>query len=128
MNPEMADIQLQQQQQQVGPGIVSPISDNPPDLSRPISPVQMTDPNLRKRSFSEMSQGPPQMQMVPTDEQSPQAVVAYETSPNGIEEGGHKVQRMIKRGDPPQAHDGKYYCSFATECADQYFDRKCEWR
>ena len=127
MNPEMADIQLQQQQQ-VGPGIVSPISDNPPDLSRPISPVQMTDPNLRKRSFSEMSQGPPQMQMVPTDEQSPQAVVAYETSPNGIEEGGHKVQRMIKRGDPPQAHDGKYYCSFATECADQYFDRKCEWR
>jgi hypothetical protein len=68
------------------------------------------------------------MQMVvPTDQQSPQGV-AYETSPNGVEDGGHKVQRMIKRGDPPQAHDGKYYCNYAPECADQYFDRKCEWR
>jgi len=122
LNHEMAEIQVQQQ---VGPGIASPISENP-DLSRPISPVQMTDPNLRKRSFSEMSQGPPHMHMVPTDQQSPQGV-AYET-PNGIEDGGHKVQRMIKRGDPPQAHDGKYYCNFAPECADQYFDRKCEWR
>jgi len=124
-NPEMADIQVPPQ---VGPsnGIASPISDHP-DLSRPISPAPMTDPNLRKRSFSEMSQGPPQMQMMPTDQQSPQGV-AYETSPNGIEDAGHKVQRMIKRGDPPQAHDGKYYCNFAPECADQYFDRKCEWR
>ena len=122
---EMADIQVAPQ---VGPsnGIASPISDHP-DLSRPISPAPMTDPNLRKRSFSEMSQGPPHMQMVPTDQQSPQGV-AYETSPNGIEDAGHKVQRMIKRGDPPQAHDGKYYCNFAPECADQYFDRKCEWR
>jgi hypothetical protein len=126
-NPEMADIQVQPQV--IGPsngGIASPISDHP-DLSRPISPAPMTDPNLRKRSFSEMSQGPPHMQMVPTDQQSPQGV-AYETSPNGIEDAGHKVQRMIKRGDPPQAHDGKYYCNFAPECADQYFDRKCEWR
>jgi hypothetical protein len=40
----------------------------------------------------------------------------------------YKVQRLVKRGDPPQAHDGKYYCSFALECANQYFDRKCEWR
>jgi hypothetical protein len=126
LNPEMADIQVQPQ---VGPsnGIASPISDHP-DLSRPISPAPMTDPNLRKRSFSEMSQGPPHMQMVvPTDQQSPQGV-AYETSPNGVEDGGHKVQRMIKRGDPPQAYDGKYYCNFAPECADQYFDRKCKWR
>jgi hypothetical protein len=126
LNPKMADIQVQPQ---VGPsnGIASPISDHP-DLSRPISPAPMTDPNLRKRSFSEMSQGPPHMQMVvPTDQQSPQGV-AYETSPNGVEDGGHKVQRMIKRGDPPQAHDGKYYCNYAPECADQYFDRKCEWR
>ena len=113
-------------------GIASPISDNPA-LSRPMSPsnVQM-DPNVRKRSFSEMSQQqppppPPQMHMMPTDHQSPQAS-AYETSPGGMEETGHKVQRMIKRGDPPQAHDGKYYCNFSTECADQYFDRKCEWR
>jgi len=131
-NSEMADIQVPPQVGQVGQvgpsnGIASPISDHP-DLSRPISPAPMTDPNLRKRSFSEMSQGPPpHMQMVPTDQQSPQGV-AYETSPNGGDDAGHKVQRMIKRGDPPQAHDGKYYCNFAPECADQYFDRKCEWR
>ncbi|GAB7329928.1 hypothetical protein MBLNU13_g01632t1 [Cladosporium sp. NU13] len=112
-------------------GIASPISDNPA-LSRPISPSNVPmDPNVRKRSFSEMSQQqppppPPQMHMMPTEHQSPQPS-AYETSPGGMEESGHKVQRMIKRGDPPQAHDGKYYCNFSTECADQYFDRKCEW-
>jgi hypothetical protein len=125
-NTEMADIQVQPQ---VGPGngqIASPISDHP-DLSRPISPVPMPTDHERKRSFSQMSQGPPQMHMMPTDEQSPSGV-AYETSPNGIEDAGHKVQRSVKRGDPPQAHDGKYYCSFGPECADQYFDRKCEWR
>jgi hypothetical protein len=129
LNHGMADIQVQPQPQ-VGPGngaMASPISDHP-DLSRPISPVPMTtDPNDRKRSFSEISQGPPHMQMMSTDQQSDQGV-AYETSPNGIEDAGHKVQRQIKRGDPPQAHDGKYYCSFGPECADQYFDRKCEWR
>jgi len=113
-------------------GIVSPISDNPA-LSRPDSPSNVPmDPNVRKRSFSEMSQQqqpppPPPMQLMHTDHQSPQAS-AYETSPGGVEDSGHKVQRMIKRGDPPQAHDGKYYCNFSTECADQYFDRKCEWR
>jgi hypothetical protein len=125
LNPEMADIQVQPQ---VGPSngqIASPISDHP-DLSRPISPVPMPT-DQRKRSFSEMSQGPPQMHMMPSDQQSPSGV-AYETSPNGIEDTGHKVQRSIKRGDPPQAHDGKYYCNFGPECADQYFDRKCEWR
>lgn len=133
-NYDMAEIQVQGPPQpqvgQIGPsnGIASPISDHPV-LSRPISPsnVQMEDPNARKRSYSEMSQGPPQMHMLPPEHQSPQAS-AYETSPGGMEDQGHKVQRMIKRGDPPQAHDGKYYCSFAPECADQYFDRKCEWR
>lgn len=42
------------------------------------------------------------------------------------EDPGDEVRRS--RGDPPQTHDGKYYCSFSPECADQYFDRKCEWR
>jgi hypothetical protein len=87
----------------------------------------MMDPNIRKHSFSELSQVRPQMHMMPTEHQSPQAS-AYETSSGGMEDSGHKVQRMIKRGDPPQAHDGKYYCNFTPECAGQYFDRKCEWR
>jgi hypothetical protein len=137
------EIQIQGPQPQVGQvgqmapggqgGIASPISDNP-DLSRPMSPSNVPmDPTVRKRSFSEMSQQPPppppppMQHMMPPEHQSPQAS-AYETSPGGVEESGHKVQRMIKRGDPPQAHDGKYYCNFSTECADQYFDRKCEWR
>jgi hypothetical protein len=110
-------------------GIASPISDNTA-LSRPISPSNVPiDPNVRKRSFSEMSQQqpPPQMHMMPAEHQSPQAS-AYETSPGGMEDPGHKVQRLVKRGDPPQAHDGKYYCDFSPDCADQYFDRKCEWR
>jgi hypothetical protein len=142
-NTMSTEVQIQGPQPQVGQvgqmapggqgGIASPISDNP-DLSRPISPSNVPmDPNVRKRSFSEMSQQqqppppPPMQHMMPTEHQSPQAS-AYETSPGGMEESGHKVQRMIKRGDPPQAHDGKYYCNFSTECADQYFDRKCEWR
>lgn len=137
------EVQIQGPQPQVGQvgqmapggqgGIASPISDNP-DLSRPMSPSNVPmDPTVRKRSFSEMSQQPPppppppMQHMMPPEHQSPQAS-AYETSPGGVEESGHKVQRMIKRGDPPQAHDGKYYCNFSTECADQYFDRKCEWR
>jgi hypothetical protein len=129
---DMAEIQMQQLPQMgANNGIASPISDNNPALSRPISPTNapMVDPNIRKRSFSEMSQQqpPPPMQMMPADHQSPQPS-PYETSPGGMEDAGHKVQRMIKRGDPPQAHDGKYYCNFAPECADQYFDRKCEWR
>lgn len=138
---DMADVQIPgppPQVAQMGPngGIASPISDNTA-LSRPISPsnAQMNDPNIRKRSFSEMTQPPPPppMQMMPTDHQSPQPspynVNVNETSPGGMDQdSGHKVQRMIKRGDPPQAHDGKYYCNFAPECADQYFDRKCEWR
>ena len=109
-------------------GIASPISDNTA-LSRPISPSNVPmDPNIRKRSFSEMSQQPPpQMHMIPADHQSPQPS-PYETSPGGMDDAGHKVQRMVKRGDPPQAHDGKYYCNFSPDCADQYFDRKCEWR
>jgi hypothetical protein len=37
-------------------------------------------------------------------------------------------QSFIKRGDPPQAIDGKYYCNFSPDCADLYFDRKNEWR
>lgn len=134
----MADVQIQGPPPPVGQmGIASPISDNQV-LSRPISPSNappMGDPNMRKRSFSEMSQPqqqqqappPAQMQMLPAEHQSPQPS-PYETSPGGMEDAGHKVQRMIKRGDPPQAHDGKYYCNFAPECADQYFDRKCEWR
>ncbi|KAM0720208.1 hypothetical protein Q7P37_004344 [Cladosporium fusiforme] len=132
--------------------IASPISDHP-SLSRPISPsqnvqnVHMEEQMVRKRSFSEMSQGPPQpqqqqqqqqlpppqMQMQPQPQpveqhQSPQPP-SYENSPGGGMEDvqGHKVQRNIKRGDPPQAHDGKYYCNFAPECTGQYFDRKCEW-
>lgn len=138
---DMADVQIPGPPPQVGQmgpngGIASPISDNTA-LSRPISPsnAQMNDPNIRKRSFSEMTQPPPPppMQMLPNDHQSPQPspynVNVNETSPGGMDpESGHKVQRMIKRGDPPQAHDGKYYCNFAPECADQYFDRKCEWR
>jgi hypothetical protein len=120
------NIQVQPQVRPSDGGIALPISDDP-DLSRPISPGQMIVPNTRKRSFSAMSHDPPHMQMLPTDQQSPQEV-AYDTPPNGIEDAGHKVQRLIKRGDPPQARDGKYYCSFATECADQHFDRKCQWR
>ena len=110
-------------------GIASPISENTA-LSRPLSPSNVPmDPIIRKRSFSEMSQQPPPppMHMMPAEHQSPQAS-AYETSPGGMEDSGHKVQRMIKRGDPPQAHDGKYYCNYSPDCADQYFDRKCEWR
>jgi len=113
-------------------GIGSPIRDDSA-LSNPMSPSNvMMDPNIRKHSFSELSQvppPPPQMHMMPPDHQSPQAS-PYETSPGGMgmEDSGHKVQRMIKRGDPLQANDGKYYCNFTPECADQYFDRKCEWR
>ena len=136
----MADVQIPPQ---VGNnnGIASPISDHPP-LSRPISPSQhMQMPEsvpapapapaapMRKRSYSTMSQDPPQqMQMPPAEHHSPYPDPT-EASPSGMDETpGHKVQRMIKRGDPPQAHDGKYYCNFAPECAGQYFDRKCEWR
>jgi hypothetical protein len=133
----MADVHVQQPPPQVGQMVpnhdnplASPISDNTA-LSRPISPSHepINDQHIRKRSFDEMSQQPPppqQMQMMPTSHPSPQTI-PYETSPGGLDDG-HKVQRMVKRGDPPQAHDGKYYCNFAPECADQYFDRKCEWR
>lgn len=116
------------------PGIASPISDHPP-LSRPISPshqIPVPEPapaptaSMRKRSFSVMSQE--HLPMQPAGHHSPYPDPT-EASPGGMDETpGHKVQRMIKRGDPPQAHDGKYYCNFATECAGQYFDRKCEWR
>jgi hypothetical protein len=33
-----------------------------------------------------------------------------------------------RRRDPPRSHNGLYYCNFAPECADRYFDRKSEWR
>lgn len=116
-------------------GIASPIVDDQ-SLSRPISPSNMTTTQLfaKKRSFSEMAQAPPppppmQMQFDHAEHRSSQPEM-YETC---FEESmevaqGHKVQRPIKRGDPPQAHDGKYYCNFAPECAGEYFDRKCEWR
>ncbi|GAB7332400.1 hypothetical protein MBLNU13_g04213t2 [Cladosporium sp. NU13] len=112
-------------------GIASPISDNSA-LSRPISPSNVpTDLNVRKRSFSVLSQQqqpppPPPMQIMHTEHQSPPAS-AYETSPGGMEDVAHKVQRMVNRENPPQAHDGKYYCNFSPDCADQYFNRKCEW-
>ena len=98
------------------PGIAEPIENRP--LSRPISPSNVPiDPNIRRRSFSEMlQQPPPQMHMIPADWHSPQPS-PYQTSIAGA-----------KRGPPPQAHDGKYYCNFSPDCADLYFDRKCEWR
>ena len=109
-------------------GMGPPIRDDP--IYNAVIDISM-DPEIRRRSFSELSEvqppPPPQMHMMPTEHQSP-PISAYETSPGGIEDSGHKIQHMIKRGDPPQAHDGKYYCNFAPECADQYFDRKCEWR
>lgn len=111
-------------------GLASPTSDHQPAMSRQITPshIPMGDTSVRKRSFSEMSQGPQQMQMPAGDHQSPHES-PYGNSPGNVDDSqGHKVQRMIKRGEPPQAHDGKYYCDFAQECTGLYFDRKCEWR
>lgn len=105
-----------------------------PVLDRPIEPYDIPMvPDVRKRSFSELSQVqppspmPPQMDTTPTEHQSPQGS-AYESPNDDLEDTGNQVQRMVKRGDPPQAHDGRYYCNFTPECADQYFYRKCEWR
>ena len=120
-------------------GMASPFR-NDPIYNKVTEPYDIPmNPDVRKRSLSELSQvqpplpPTPQMHMMPTKHQSPQAS-AYETSPGGIECSGHKVQRRIKRetlpklDNPPKAHDGKYYCNFAPECAGQYFDRECEWR
>jgi hypothetical protein len=82
---------------------------------------------MRQYSPSVLYRGPPHMQMMPTDRRSPQRAV-YEVSPNGIEEAWSKMKREIERGGPPQAWDGRYYCSVAPECDDQYFDQKDEWR
>lgn len=132
-------VQLQGPPPQIGPrapqyGVTSPISEHPA-LSRPTSPSDVSmDPNVRKRSSSEIWPEevlpplcPTPLQMLPTEHEDP-PIGFYECSPGLMENSGHKVQRMIKRGDPPQANNGKYYCNFSSECADQYFDRKCEWR
>ena len=104
-----------------------------PVLDKLIEPYDIPMvPDIRKRSFSELSQvqppppPAPQMHMMPTEHQSPRTS-AYETSPGGIEDPRHKVQRMTKRGDLPQAHDGKYYRNSASECADQYSGRNGGW-
>jgi CRP-like cAMP-binding protein len=93
-------------------------------FSKVIQPSDIPmDAGIRKRSFSKMAQEQPPPHMQITAHHSP-ASSSYETSPDGA----HEVHRMVGRGDPPQAHDGRYYCNFGSECADQYFDRKCEWR
>jgi hypothetical protein len=98
--------------------------------SNPRSPevsVMRREADISRYSPSVLYRGPPHMQMMPTDRRSPQRV-AYEVSPNGIEDAWSKMKREIERGGPPQAWDGRYYCSVAPECDDQYFDQKDEWR
>lgn len=102
------------------------------EVPTPTIRVTVEEPNTDPQPYGTRAQLEDYVQMLPSPPQDgqivPNNVVVNETSPSGIEDSEHKRQRMIKRGNPPQAHDGSYYCNFAPECADQYFDRKVEWR
>ena len=74
--------------------------------------------------------------IAPSPRQSPVSVPMWSLSnatvsrPLGVveEATGHLVQRSAKRPGPPMNADGRYYCNWSEECADQVFHRKSEWR
>lgn len=49
--------------------------------------------------------------------------------PSGDDEspGRQRLNTTISRPDPPQNKDGKYICTYSSECDGCVFDRKCEW-
>lgn len=140
--PKMADVQPPPMaQMESNTGIHSPVSDNQQSMQPSPRGSPMPEPMARKRSHSEMSQSAMQglqqpmiMHELPNDltyqndRQSAQGSPYDETQIVMNEPTGHKVQRSIKRADPPQTSEGKYLCDWSEECADQIFDRKCEWR
>jgi hypothetical protein len=61
----------------------------------------------------------------------PIEALSSQQSPTALaQESFVQEKHYWKRVDPPQTHDGscRYYCDWGPECADQYFDRKSEWR
>lgn len=121
-----------------------------PDTPMAGDPSDNTDPALhpRKRSYDDMNevaipdmhQHAPQpypalpqqheQQQQPLDHVEPeQHETELERDETQHEEGFEpRGSRSFKRGDPPVTAEGKFYCDYASECAGQYFDRKCEWR
>lgn len=83
---------------------------------------------IGKRSSSKMLPEELPAKTITSDvRQSSQASV-HGTSPQATEEQEDNPLPVAQRGDPPQAHDGTYYCNIAPECSGQYFKRRCEYR
>lgn len=115
----------------------------PNNMNAPVSPVSAHSPRdnatlpellSRKRSHSQIDDAeaaPPPPPIMQSGAHSRAGSVASQP-PNSASPAGEdyspRGSRSFKRGDPPVNADSKYYCDFAPECADQTFDRKCEWR
>jgi hypothetical protein len=110
--------------------VASPISDYSTTLSRLLSQSNAPgrDPSVDKRSLSERSPEALHMETAPSHVRQSSQAPAFETTPGAIEGPEHKTPPVVERGDPTQTHDGKYYCKMDPKCADQVFNRKCEWR
>jgi hypothetical protein len=62
-----------------------------------------------------------------SNQQSP-AAIAQEGFLQDTKDRKAVTSSLSMRGDPPQDYRGLYYCNFHPDCADQYFDRKIDWR
>ncbi|KAK5111061.1 hypothetical protein LTR85_012280 [Meristemomyces frigidus] len=113
------------------------------NMNTPVSPVSAHSPRdnaslpellSRKRSHSQMrgeaEAAPPPPLPLQSGHHSRTSSVASQ-APNSASSAGEDYSprgwRSFKRGDPSVNADNKYICDFATECAGQTFDRKCEW-
>ena len=121
----------------------------PQDIMRaPVSPISVHSANEnatlaellspRKRSYTEMRGDAvaalpllPSLQSGHIEDRSRDNSIGSlppkSASPPG-EDFSPRGSRSFKRGNPPQNHNNKYICTFDAACADQVFDRKCEWR
>jgi hypothetical protein len=81
----------------------------------------------RKRSHDEMT-GHAVQSHPPSGGHSRSASVASQQQDLSPSEAISPRARTIKRPDPPVNEHGKFVCNVSPECAEQTFDRKCEWR
>ena len=106
-----------------------PIRTPPHSPNHAHSPQEMPNGEQasRKRRHSDISGGmPQQMTEAVHSRQNSMGSMPAEQSQGEDYENSPRA-RTIKRSDAPQNAEGKYYCAISEECADQIFDRKCEW-
>lgn len=99
------------------PAMLAPMAQEPIYMEMQFSPVQPMPSTEHPRQPDER----------PSGSSDPNMADVFASTSAKIDSGStsHHIQRSLNRMDPPMTSDGRYCCN---KCANETFDRKCEWR